>query len=51
MSESKNLLWAISADPEGDSIELTMFEETKLTAPLLMMLIEDLAGHARRLSR
>jgi hypothetical protein len=47
----KNMLWAISAGEEDNYIELTMFEWTKLTAPLLMMLIEDLAGHARRLSQ
>jgi hypothetical protein len=51
MSESENLLWAISTDPEGDSIELTMFTETRLTVPLLLLLIASLADHARRLSR
>jgi hypothetical protein len=48
---SKNLLWAISSNPDADHVELTVFDNASLTVPRLLRLIEDLAGHARRLSR
>lgn len=45
----KLLLWAINVQ-DDKSIVLDIFDGVLFTAPMLMMLIEDLAGHARRLT-